>query len=327
MPKDVYVAIWHLNTKTDPPGGHQVPDKLRDLGATLQTADNQFRGLGAQAGDIKVFAAPEYYFAKSGNHIRGFSEDEKDQVRAGLRSLSETYPGIVLIAGSVAWKILMNRADRAAAAQQIANTRANLPDAFGGVYKTDLANAEQAVKLGKNRFWAGSKTRWFGYNTAYVYSAGFEVGEVNKVMPYHEFSGEDPNDRITMIPGHRTGAMSMPTLEGTRPGIALKVGVEICADNSGARLKRYGADALDIQVVVSATTTVKEVACRAGGLLIHADSEKDPVVYSATRRRERYPGDLSALDMGITPGDWGPDNIERIGHDLYICKARLEDEA
>ena len=327
MPKDAYVAIWHLNTKTDPRGGHKTAEKLQSLGATIQTAHIQFRQLGAQDDDIKIFAAPEYFFAKCGNRIKGFSEAEKDEIKGGLRQLSEQYPGIVLIPGSVAWKTPMSRAERAQAAQQIAATRASLPESFGGVYQQDLADAEQAVKLGKNRFWAGSTTRWFGYNTAYVYSAGTMVGEVNKVMPYHEFSGEDPKDRITMIPGHSSGAMTMPVLEGTSPGKKLKIGVEICADNSGARLKRYGDDALDIQVVVSATTTVKEVACREGGLLVHADSEKEPVVFSANRRAERYPGDLNALDMGMTPGDWGRQNIRTVGVDLYVCKAELGDEA
>jgi hypothetical protein len=117
MAKDAYIAIWHLNTRVDTAGG-----------AKLVAADQAFSRLGAQPGDIQVFAAPEYYFAKSGDKILGYSAAEKDQIKQSLLQLSATYPDVVLIPGTVAWKEELKRADRATTATQVTTAIASLPE-------------------------------------------------------------------------------------------------------------------------------------------------------------------------------------------------------
>jgi len=317
MAKDAYVAIWHLNTRVDTAGGVPVTNKLRDLRAKLVAADQAFSRLGAQPGDIQLFAAPEYYFAKSGDKILGYSAAEKDQIKQGLLQLSATYPDVVLIPGTVAWKEELNRADRATTAAQVTTAIASLPGNMPPTYGAELQSAHDRIKLGKNRFGLqkATKMRWFGYNTAYVYSAGVSVGELNKSVPFFEFSGEDPGDKIVMIPGFTSGAMTMPVLDGATPGQRLTVGVEICADHGPGRLANCSGGRVDIHVLVSATQIAQHPAAREGGLFVHADSNKPPAVYPVKVVGNFYEKDRTK---------WPAANIIDDGVDLWVCKARLQ---
>jgi hypothetical protein len=313
MAKDAYIAIWHLNTRVDTAGGVPVTDKLRDLRAKLVAADQAFSRLGAQPGDIQLFAAPEYYFAKSGDKILGYSAAEKDQIKQGVLQLSATYPDVVLIPGTVAWKEPLNRADRATTAQV---TTAILATRRRGGYRggTGVGTTDQARK---NRFGLQkpTKMRWFGYNSAYVYSAGVLVGELNKSVPFFEFSGEDPDDKIVMIPGFTSGAMTMPVVDGTTPGQRLTVGVEVCADHGPGRLANCSGGRVDIHVLVSATQIAQHPAAREGGLFVHADSNKPPAVYPV-----KVVGNFHEKDRT----KWSAASIIDDGVDLWVCKARLQ---
>lgn len=319
MPKDVYTAIWHLNTRQDTPGDGMSPIRLmRALDAQMTAAEQGFLQLGAQPGDIRIFAAPEYYFAKSGDNIRGFSAAEKDAIKGSLAQLSATYPSTVIIAGTVAWKEQMDRAARAAEATQIATTIAGLPAMAGAdSLRNELTAAHDQIKLGKNRLRSATRQslKWYGHNTAYVYAGGTMIGEVSKSMPYFEFSGEDPNDKIVMIPGFRSGAMTVAGLDGATAGQALTVGVEICADHGSNRLARTAAGRVDIHVLVSASNIAQHPAARAGGLMLHADSSKAPGVFGVTTDGTFFNKDRT---------NWGAANIIDNGADLYLCKAQIQ---
>jgi hypothetical protein len=152
--------------------------------------------------------------------------------------LSATYPDVVLIPGTVAWKEPLNRADRATTAAQVTTAIASLPANMPSTYGAELQSAHDRIKLGKNRFGLqkATKMRWFGYNSAYVYSAGVFGGELNKSVPFLEFSGEDQNDKIVMIPGFTSGAMTMPVVDGATPGQRLTVGVVCQIGRAGSRI-------------------------------------------------------------------------------------------
>jgi len=317
MPKDIYAAIWHLNTRYDTPGDGMSPIRLMHaLNAQMVAAEQGFLQLGAQPGDIRIFTAPEYYFAKSGDQIRGFSTDQKDAIKGALLQLSGAYPSTIIVAGTIAWKEQMDRTARAAEAAQIDTTIAALPD-HAHILRTDLEVARDAIKLGKNRLRSATRQslKWYGHNSAYVYAGGALIGEVNKSRPYFEFSGEDPNDQIVMVPGFRSGAMTVAGHDGATPGQALTIGVEVCADHGADRLARTAAGRVDIHILVSASNIAQNPASRDGGLLIHADSTRAPTVFGVQQ---------NGVLFDKTRTDWGAANIIDDGADLYLCKAQIQ---
>ncbi len=282
MSRDVYVAIWHLDTRADP--GPQEPswsDKLRDLGSKVGEADQLFRQLATgrkDADPIYLFTAPEYYFAMGGDWIRGYSADEASDIRLGLMRLSLQYPHILLVPGTIAWKELMDRSQRAAMAAAIAETQARA-DATKGTYVGELASARRNIELkGKNTFGSKTKTRWFGHNVAYVFYGGVQIGEIHKSSNAGEFSGDnlDPKQNVVMIPGLRSGVLRVCRLKGADGVNPLKVGVEICADHG--RLSTFGETDCDIHILVSATQVPGSPYARPGGLFIHCDNQKPALV-------------------------------------------------
>lgn len=311
MAKDIYVAIWHLDTRADPGGvDESVGTKMRALTNKLASAKTICDRLGMDDGDTMLFAAPEYYFAMGGDYIRGYSADEKDQIKNGLRGLSATYPKTVLIAGTTAWKEELDRSQRRKVTDSINQKLQAVPHLDRGGYKNEVEAARANIAAPKNIFKRTSSKKWFGHNTAYIYSDGLMVGELNKSTNAGEFSGED--DGVVMIPGFRSGKFDMPFHTGADGTNKLTVGVEICGDHG--RLHNTFGERVDIHVLISASQRPGSPGARDGGIFVHADNQERPNVFRSE-------------PMGVffdrKPGNWGADNIVDDGADLYVCKAQI----
>ncbi|MDH3350305.1 MAG: hypothetical protein OEM51_02055 [Gammaproteobacteria bacterium] len=329
MPKPVGVALWHLDTRAMP-GAHEptADDKLLALRRRVTTANDYFQQLRVEDDAIKIFAAPEYYFAMGGQDIRGYSADEKETIKRGLRDLSAEYPQIILCAGTVAWKEPLDRSQRAKVAAHLSKA-IDRTAGSAGTYRAEVSQAHDRIKLGRSVLKKNTSTRWFGHNTAYIYHSGILVGEINKAIPFFEFSGEE--DPVLMIPGFRSGKFNMPMVEGTEPGRKLVLGVEICAD--AGRLANTFGEKVDVHLLMSATTVPTSPAARHGGLYLHCDSAKPPLVkraagmgesaYSA-RFNPNPKSDPYNTTVEILPIDMDIENV-RNDVDLYVSRVELED--
>ncbi len=329
MTRPVYVALWHLDTRTALGRDRTPAERLLALSRKLLQANNYFQQLDTgEAGAIKIFAVPEYYFAHAGDRIRAYTADEKEIVKRGLRDISTQFPSVILCAGTVAWKEELDRNQRRKVASQlvsVAQRHANSAGAYGGEVNTAYDN----IKTGGSITKSNSSTRWFGHCTAYIYCGGILVGELNKAANMGEFSGE--TDRVVMIPGYRSGKFSIPFVEGTEAGHKLTMGVEICAD--AGRLGSTFDERVDIHLLISATQIPQSPAARHGGLYLHCDSDKPPIVHRVlglgaqpyhARLNPNPVADPTNHFVEKIPIDHGRQAID--DHDLFVCRAELDDK-
>lgn len=319
MPKDVYIALWHLDTRADPgPREPSILHKLLALQRAITTSVSYFGQLGDPGGGsaIRIFAAPEYYFAMGGDYIRGYSADEKTAIVRSLMEISATYPGIILCPGTVAWKELMDRSQRRTVAAdlkaRIASAAGNATDSFA----RELTAARGNIKTGRSITKSDTVTRWFGHNTAYVLHGGVVIAEVSKAANAGEFNGEAAADRVVMIPGFETGKIDVPNVEGVTAGKKLVLGLEICAD--AGRLTGFREE-VDIQLLISASQIGQSPAARPGGLYLHCDSNYPPRV----RPIAEVAGPTSNYTDFSSANIVGANKVE--GPDLYACKVQLQD--
>jgi hypothetical protein len=113
MPEiDMIVALWNRDTGSKQTGFN--PDRLRLLNDALRACQSQFGTILKPSQKIKgLFLAPEYYFAcENAGQVarygslneRCLTETGKDFIVQSLLTVSKTYPQILLIPGTVAWK-------------------------------------------------------------------------------------------------------------------------------------------------------------------------------------------------------------------------------
>ncbi len=118
MPEiDMVVALWNRDTATKQAGFN--PDRLRLLNDALQACQAQLATILKPAQKIKgIFLAPEYYFARENAgqverygslNERCLTETGKDFIVQHLLTVSKTYPQVLLIPGTVAWKKSVTR--------------------------------------------------------------------------------------------------------------------------------------------------------------------------------------------------------------------------
>ncbi len=118
MPEiDMVVALWNRDTAKKQTGFN--PDRLRLLNEALQACQAQFATILKPSQRIKgIFVAPEYYFARENAgqvqrygslNDRCLTETGKEFIVQHLLTVSKTYPQVLLIPGTVAWKKSLNR--------------------------------------------------------------------------------------------------------------------------------------------------------------------------------------------------------------------------
>ena len=108
--RNLHVTIWQVNTRAT-----QYLDLHTRLAYLYKTVDQAYaylRNTPASKHRVRgVFVAPEYYFAahSAGGHHelsenRYLTADEVNDINASLACLSQIYPGLLLIPGTVLWK-------------------------------------------------------------------------------------------------------------------------------------------------------------------------------------------------------------------------------
>ena len=326
MPLDVYIALWHMNTRA----GDQLTwnQKAVNLGAQIDLAETHFTTLGAGNGAFKLFVAPEYYFAdfSTGQDlIRGYDVTDQQAVLGQLRGLSRDHPNMLLLGGTIAWKTQLRRGERDQINQQVKAAQAQvvqmwpptaaLPQQQYTAWHNEAEQARQNIRLKgsniKGKLSGQPKLRWFGYNAAFACFNGNVLGEIRKSTNAQEFSGENAADNVVMIPGTSAGAFSVPGFKGLDGTTDLNVGVEICGDHG--RIGQF-KEKVDIHVLLAASQAPGATYAETGGIFIHCDSYRAPQVArsaAAVGFQER---------KKITDA---PNTVTDAAHSLYVQKVTL----
>ena len=119
MPEvEIVVALW--NRDTPKKQWAYNGDRLQHLRTAIEACNPQLNRILKPNQPIKgIFIAPEYYFAanQAGTgmtngsfHERGISEADKDMIVNHMLSLSKSFPKLLLIPGTIAWKKSVMRA-------------------------------------------------------------------------------------------------------------------------------------------------------------------------------------------------------------------------
>ena len=155
-------------------------------------AETHFKTLGAKTGSLKIFVAPEYYFAdfSAGKDlIQGYTELEAQGVVAQLQGMSNDYPDMLILGGTVAWKKQLRRGERDTIDQQLKQAKAQVlqlqPPGQQTPWHTEVEQARQNIKLKgwniKGKLTGQPKLRWFGFNATFACFNGARPGRDSKV--------------------------------------------------------------------------------------------------------------------------------------------------
>lgn len=108
--RNLHVAIWQVNTLAMQ--YLDIHSRLAYLYKTVDQTYTNLRALPKHKHKLKgIFVVPEYYFAKQavgGHHQlteeRHLSQEEEKDIASSLACLSQLYPGLLIIPGTIAWK-------------------------------------------------------------------------------------------------------------------------------------------------------------------------------------------------------------------------------
>jgi len=259
MPTQVQVGIWNVGCSVGMGAPAQTlmnftgtlvhQDRFRLLQDVVASALMLMPPPDKQSPCIRIFLAPEYYFAKSETE-KAASYDAKTAVLTDLATLSDKHRELILIPGTVAYckELVTPTKDRRLKYAKVLSTNPHNPT---------------PVRV--------------AHNTAYVFHGAKQVFKYRKATDAHELEdGERDGGRTVYVPG--TGPSVFRLLGQT-------IGIETCADHQAGWLSRQKQTDLDIHIILSASTTFKrEFACvRENGIVCHADSSNEPAVYQKVR--------------------------------------------
>ena len=312
--KKLVVYIWSFNTiaQTD-----SIVTRQINLANALKAAYADLRQLGRSDGlsPEGLFIAPEYLFANpvsssAHGHTRGskrqLEEGEKDRLVTYMKDVSRTMPGLLIIAGSVAWRKpfarpaekqrrsdgsykMQSRFEKAKAAIEGFAKMAfpTAPDALWQPLSGDLpqsstsrsvvapTSAKKLDDLSVNSFFC-EPAGFVGRNTAYVLLDGRVLFKYNKRGDFHEVLHDNSADGTVFVPGIFDGRFEVRISEQPSPR-AIQFGLEICLDHASGMLGRTVASRgrVDVHLITSAIVAVdpKNVAVKHQGYLVHACSE------------------------------------------------------
>ncbi len=325
MAKAVWIAIWKVDTTMKSggdPGNRIGALKLEAKTVILQKAVTQavrqmatqyeknksqrkypVRGQGESLEPFYTFVAPEFLFTKS-RTLHFYTEAEKETIRGHLLQLSQQFPNVLIIPGTVAWTKALDRPrtteqsqerERFERRSQKLDTKRDFSKYLGkysanldtttknrvlqGVIDDAKKHQREMLKTFQARLQQSDPTLRIARNTAFIlwggsiyktYHKRFEAVTLAGVSD--EMTDQDDYRNTIFIPGDRPATFSVD---------GLRVGVEICADNAHSALNTV-TSGLHLQIVVSAFTTVDQdaLALGQGGILIQADS-RDPAVARA----------------------------------------------
>ncbi len=250
-----------------------------------------------------VFVAPEYLFTGAASHF--MTETQQGIVRADLVFLSLRFPDLLLIPGSMGWfktevrsgMVLFRKkrtgnpgADQRSmgkyieryskAASEIPNY-SKFPSFLQHLYKEEATQLQdhRSKEIGR----LGEKENppfRVAKNTCLVLHGCRVIHKYDKV--FEAISSANPKERdllpadqdhpVLFMPGNHS-----PVFEAK----GIKYGLELCVDHNLGALRLYceniSSSAVDIQIVMSATTGLEDQTCIATRYVIQADA-KGPYV-------------------------------------------------
>ena len=231
-----------------------------------------------------VFLAPEYFFSnrRSAND-RFFSHDVKRATIDRLRTLSRTYPKMLIVPGTILWtKALYDvRVRMMGRGRSTVDYYENDARRQKAIARIDTA-ATYGTDVGTVG-WAHTRTaetlqRKLAQNIAYLCLDGHIV-KYQKVGNYKEVLGEA--DDLVFVPGSIVGRFSVGNV---------RYAIEVCMDHAlGVFDSTVGADGtVDVQLVVSSYVSVKQNPN--ASVTLHASTEEQQMVGDDTTGKAETPG-------------------------------------
>jgi predicted amidohydrolase len=273
MPVMVKVAIWNAMTEVGAIAGYQGDlasftnllkwqDRLTLLRAAVALADNALpipTGLTTGTSVLRLFLAPEYYFAQScDQHVMDY--ETRGHVVEGLAKISANHREMLLIPGTVSYfKPLVDKS--------LEKRRLKLKP----------AHQERVVKYAGYVKKGEENSMYLAHNTAYAFYNGQQVFKYRKRLDASELNTQDKNAVKTgKVMVFATGD-AVGTFDFDKAGPTLRIGLEICADHSGGELKKCGASDLHLQLVLAASTSMKSdfAVVRDGGCVFLCSANSD----------------------------------------------------
>ena len=281
-----------------------IDARLKELDTALAKVRTQ---IGALAGQYAfdqafqgIFLAPEYYFTEQNANRVPLAEMDYRTLERQLYSLSEKYPDILLVPGTIHYrKDLMRPKDAAAAFKVDPKTgKRTVPKTSEGDRRVrfgfELLKAAKNTNelLGNELILKGddrpadshlvpshldlavalrdkSKNPVIVRNAAFMFLNGRRVAKYDKQVDFVEANSNAPDD-FMFIPGTKN---QCPEVFGQ------KFGVEICYDHANGVLKKRAPADLRFHLVVSdwAKTSTGNMAMANGCYFLHASTNYQEV--------------------------------------------------
>ncbi|GGF47213.1 hypothetical protein GCM10007301_03250 [Azorhizobium oxalatiphilum] len=319
---DFVVGLWSVAT----PAGDFTASAMQQRISDLERALTAFRShVNRQklpsAQKIKgIFVAPEYYLAQvnamsvSNSRVveRTISVPDRNSAVGRIAQISKTFPEILIIPGTIAWKKTFARAEddykltdrRKRALDHMGyffdlDSQQELPGMRAGTLShkgVDLfrpsatdrthmiaGSTEINTTVGKKTFHHRGKVLYYMRNTAYVFLDGQNVYSYHKSGDYYESVN---TSETVFIPSRKPPVKVLPVREAQE----MSFGFEICLDHNIGMLQRHlkeqGIPAPDFHIISSATVTndTNKMCMRNGGYVLHASSYMGNTGVFANRR-------------------------------------------
>ncbi|HEX8437269.1 hypothetical protein [Archangium sp.] len=303
---EILVALWSRNTRNlhymnQPLAGASADARMQALSEAIQKVGEKLAAGGFPPGQPiqGIFVAPEYLFTQqrtSSAERRAVEEGMKEGFLQHLLTLSRTYPTLLIVPGTIAWRKPLQRPageqrkkdpmtgertgdekteSRVAKAQRSFSS-SFLPPSFGNFNpgnKNTFNGVEDTVpgkdeKLSKLADWADQDC-YIQRNTAYMLLNGRIRFKYNKRGDFHEAIGAHGD--TVFIPGQRSG---MVTIENIR------FALEICLDhwygmaNHDVSLEPTNTPHIHIVASDFVDNRVSRMAMESGGWFLHASSSQ-----------------------------------------------------
>lgn len=299
--RHICTAIWHVSRLAR--NKHQWAERLKWLREAIETSYKEMAEMASCAKNpLFVFAAPEYYLAKS-NKEHFIEESQKELVRETLRSMSSELKGLLIVPGTIAWVKTAVRPDsvilkRGTTTPKTGGAKRDLTK-YSGRYdelskliqdriedpslpasaldyyenlKNERTDTEQGHKgmIAKNdpNLRIARNAAFAFYNgEVYVHHKTFE-----SVMGDFDINAEDKPKETIFLAG--SCKRTLPPIDG------VQIGIEVCSDHAYAALlmsNRQQAKKYHLQIVVSDYVDIHPhhtVIPEKTGYLVHASTKQ-----------------------------------------------------
>jgi len=302
--KRLIVCIWSVNTQTSQ--ADLLDTRRVKLEKALRAAYACINQVSDGISPKGLFIAPEYLFAKpasAGGHSYGtprhLEEGEKESLLQHLLALSRQMPGLLIIAGTVAWRKPFERSGGklmhskgpnigqnktvtrytkahtaiSRYATEFMGGRTNRPLSGDFDSTSALSSADKTMQIISADYDA-SGVDSLAKNTAYVLLDGTQRFKYNKRNDFHEVLGGEPGVRTVYVPGMFDGRFDIQTDDV--PPRTIQFGLEICLDHAAGTLQRSVQQSGQVDVHLITSAWVQPVpgssVIKSTGYLVHASS-------------------------------------------------------